>query len=96
MDENPYQAPEGIEKPERPQPPRVDRWTSVQWGGLWFTVLGALGFVVGGVLLGVDLESRIVRLFARTLMALCPLFGIAGVLMWLTATIMEYISRSRR
>lgn len=93
MDENPYQAPEADQKPDRPPPTRVDRWTSIQWGGLWFTVIGALGFVLGGVLLGANFESRIVRVFARSLMAICPLFSIVGVLMWLTAIIMEYVRR---
>ena len=81
MDENPYQAPEADEKPDRPPPTRVDRWTSIQWGGLWFTVSGALGFVLGGVLLGADFESQFVLMFARIFAGLCPLLSIVGVLM---------------
>lgn len=67
MDDNPYQAADADEKPARRSPPRVDRWQSIQWGGLWFTVVGALGFVLGGVLLGAGFEALLVHLIARIL-----------------------------
>jgi len=96
MDENPYRAPEADEKLARRPPHGVDRWRSVQLGGLWFTVFGALGFVLGGLLLEADFESRLLRLVARVLAGSCPLFSIVGVLMWVTAIVMGYVSRLRR
>ena len=76
MDDNPHRAPEADENPARRPPPRVDRWQSIQLGGLWFTVFGALGFVLAGVLRGAGFQAVPAPLFTRILAGLCPLVSV--------------------